>query len=79
MTANKTYALTDTLRTPARELHPFPGLFYYSGFGMGHYYSTDGTAHWAASSEAKDLAASEGVKYVYVDALEGYQAVYLGD
>jgi hypothetical protein len=79
MAQNKIYSATDTLRTPARTLNPFPGLFYYSGFGWGDYYSTDGTVHWTPSSAAYAMAAEEGVKHVWVDSLENYQPVYLGD
>lgn len=75
----KTYSTAWELKTPLRTLHPFPGLFYYSGFGMGHYYSLDGTVHWVSRSEARELATREGASYSCVDSLEGYQPVYLGD
>lgn len=77
--SNVKYRPDVTLRTPRRTLHPFPGLFYYSGFGYGNYYSTDGSVYWGTESEARAQAAQEGVECQYVDSLEGYQAVYLGD
>lgn len=79
MNDNRTYSTTETLRTPCREIHPFPGLFWYSGFGYGNYYSTDGTVYWGSFSQARQMAENESVKLVYVDSLEGYKAVYLGD
>ena len=67
------------LRTPVREVTPFPGLFWYSGFGYGHYFSSDGNQYWAARSEAYELARLDGLKMETIDSLEGYKPVYLGD
>lgn len=75
----RTYSTAETLHTPCREIHPFPGLFFYEGFGYGHYYSTDGHTYWGSFSECQQMADNENVKLVYVDSLEGYKAVYLGD
>lgn len=56
-----------------------PGLFIYSGFGMGEYYSSDGFKYWCLTSEARAQAEKENVKYDSQDSLEGYKATYLGD
>ena len=68
------------LRTPRREVTPYPGLFWYSGFGYGNYFSGDGNVYWAARSEAYELARLDGLKMESIDSLEGYRPVYfLGD
>ena len=66
-------------KTPIREVTPFPGLFWYSGFGYGDYFSNDGNRYWTSRSEAHELARLDGLKMEAIDSLEGYQATYLGD
>lgn len=47
-----------------------PGVFSYSGFGYGTYYSKDGSAVWCQSSAAKEQAHNEGLTFVWVDTLQ---------
>jgi hypothetical protein len=56
------------------------GLFFYSGFGQGVYYSADGKRYDLSGSEAQEMAAKEGVKYRWIDSF-GHRppGVYLGD
>ncbi len=44
-----------------------PGMFMYSGFGEGWYYSVDGYRYGGNSTEAREKAAEEGVEYGWVD------------
>jgi len=62
-----------------RKVALVPGLFLYGGFGHGTYYSRDGAAVGCGSSEARDMAETEGSRYRYIDSLEGYTGTYLGD
>ncbi len=54
-------------RKDEREVAVFAGLFRYSGFGLGHYYSTAHQIEWLYKTDAKARAASEGVAFVYWD------------
>ena len=57
-----------------------PGLYLYSGFGVGTYYSVDGRCYSQNNTrEVRDRANNEGVKFVFRDTFDGYQATYLGD
>jgi hypothetical protein len=79
MEQKRAYTTDQTLRTPLREVHPFPGLFYYSGWGYGAYFSSDGFCYDGPRSECQKLAERDGLKMETIDSLEGYKAVYLGD
>ncbi|PNE59956.1 hypothetical protein A8H39_02075 [Paraburkholderia fungorum] len=46
----------------------FPGLYRYSGLGMGSYYSSSHLIEWLENTVAAGRANSEGVKFVYWDA-----------
>lgn len=67
------------LITPLREIVPFAGLFYYSGFGYGYLYISPENREWMDRTEALKKCHELGLKYEFVDSLEGYQSVYLGD
>jgi hypothetical protein len=55
-------------RGRAANIEIFAGLFLYSGFGMGNYYSaTENEIFWCGSTEARKRAEAEGVLYVYYD------------
>ncbi|WP_199032185.1 hypothetical protein [Ralstonia sp. ASV6] len=45
-----------------------PGLYRYSGLGMGCYFSLSGRIDWLDQSEAHSQAQREGVRFVYWDA-----------
>lgn len=66
-------------KTPLRTIRVKPGLFWYSGFGYGQYFSSDGFMYDGSRSECQQLADRDGLKMETVDSLEGYSAVYLGD
>ena len=55
------------------------GLFWYSGFGSGNYFSTDGTIKWLNSQEAAQQAKSEGVVLEFKDSFAYYSPTYVGD
>ena len=44
-----------------------PGVFWYSGFGLGHYFGADGFKHWMTTTEASDRARAEGVPFLWLD------------
>ncbi len=45
-----------------------PGLFFYSGFGHGLYYGTDGKEIWTTTSQVYALAQADGLReYIYLD------------
>lgn len=46
------------------------GLFIYSGFGMGNYYSASGEKVWCNHSQARDHAKAEGVELLYWDSFD---------
>jgi hypothetical protein len=46
----------------------FPGLYRYSGLGMGGYYSSSHQVEWLDNAAASARANLEGVKFVYWDA-----------
>lgn len=50
----------------------FAGLFFYSGFGMGDYYSRDGFVYWISASQAEDYAKRDGIDWKYVDSFQYY-------
>lgn len=55
-------------RELAARIEIFAGLFLYSGFGMGNYYSaTENETFWCGATEARSRAEAEGVLYVYYD------------
>lgn len=56
-----------------------PGLFVYSGFGIGTYYSKIGFEISCNPSSARLMAEAEGVKYQYRDTFQFYKPTYLGD
>ena len=56
-----------------------PGLFFYSGFGMGKYFSKTGEVLWVETSEAQEQAHKEEVKFVFKDSFTYYSPTYLGD
>ena len=71
---------TQQLRGPYGRLYTvYPGLFYYSAWGYGEYYSSDGRYYWTTTSEGHELARRDGLKMTIVDALAGYNGTYLGD
>lgn len=57
----------------------FPGLYFYSGLGMGHLYLPEGRIYWCDSGEAQQLCKAAGVEYKFVDSFSGYRATALGD
>jgi hypothetical protein len=46
-----------------------PGLFVYSGFGMGHYFSVSGCVVWTTNMMAAEMARTEGSPWLYFDPL----------
>ena len=58
---------------------PKPGLFMYSGFGTGDYYSITGRIFSCSTTESSMLAALEGVERVYKDSFDYYRSTYVGD
>lgn len=59
---------------------PEPGLFLYSGLGMGDYYSKTGVKVWMPNDKSpRLLAEAEGVRFYFEDSFSGYQRTYLGD
>ncbi len=64
---------------PQARVFVYPGLFWYSGFGMGNYFSAAGKVYWHSSSEAANHARGEGVKFDWVDSMKHYVPVALGD
>ena len=56
-----------------------PGLFVYSGFGGGDYYSIDGNIYACSTSEASDMAKLEQVEWKNIDSFAHYSTVYVGD
>lgn len=46
------------------------GLFWYSGFGWGNYYSATGKVMWLDWSKARKQARKEGVEFAYDDPLK---------
>ena len=68
-----------TIKTPIREIEVTPGLFEYSGLGMGTLHVEDGKEEWMSFDKAYPRCQELGLKYQYVDKLEGFQFVYLGD
>ena len=61
------------------KLTVFAGLYFYSGFGCGDYFSKDGKVYWGSSSEASKKAEEEGIQCKLIDSFNGYKPVYLGD
>ena len=60
----------------------YPGLFVYSGFGMGYLYLSDGSKAWCSPSEAQTICRESkeaGVVFRYVDSFHGYSPIALGD
>ena len=57
----------------------FPGLFFYSGLGMGHLYAPEGKIYWCSSEDAHKLCTLANVKYEFKDSFDGYRATALGD
>lgn len=55
-----------------RDVQVFSGLFRYSGFGMGNYYSASQRVEWIDTTEAQRKAKEEGVRFVYWDAEQAY-------
>lgn len=70
---NKTWVPGDTFR----EAEIKPGLFVYSGFGLGHYFSVNGQIFWVDVESAVNMAKDDGVKFDYFDPL--FSTPYLGD
>ena len=56
-----------------------PGLFWYSGFGLGNYHSIDGSVRWMWTTEANALARTEKAEFRFVDALSGEYRVAVRD
>ncbi|KDN94639.1 hypothetical protein [Hydrogenovibrio marinus] len=48
-------------------IQPFAGLFLYSGFGSGAFFSSDGNKCWTDVTEAREMAKNEGIEFVYLD------------
>lgn len=46
-----------------------PGLFVYSGFGMGHYFSVSGCVVWTDKDSAANMARTEKSPWLYFDPL----------
>lgn len=62
-----------------KTLVPQPGLFFYSGLGMGNLFLPDGTVRWMTTTEAQEAAARWGVQYRFVDSFKDYVPIALGD
>jgi hypothetical protein len=71
--------MSKTLKTPLREFEPFPGLFYYSGFGWGTLYLPDEEEEWLSRTEAIKRCKELDLPYKCIDSIEGYNPSYLGD
>jgi len=56
-----------------------PGLFVYSGFGTGAYYSSDFNVYSCSRSEAAEMSKLEKVDYKGIDSFDYYRATYVGD
>jgi hypothetical protein len=61
------------------ELAPYPGLFYYSGFGLGYLYKADGTREWMSFTEAVKESAELGLNFSFVDSMEGFKITAVQD
>ena len=71
----KTWVQGDTAKfgkDNSRDVEVFAGLFRYSGFGMGNYYSAAQSVEWIDTSEAQRRAKEEGVGFVYWDAEQAF-------
>ena len=80
MSNTKTWSNGDTVRYITGESMPItPGLFFYSGLGMGDLYRPDGTKQWCRTTEATRLCREDGVDCIHRDKFDGYCATYLGD
>jgi hypothetical protein len=56
-----------------------PGLFWYSGFGMGSLYLPDGSILWCCTTEAREECKARGLDFRFQDSFAFFQATYLGD
>lgn len=45
----------------------FAGLFWYRGFGMGEYFSSDGGVYWVGATRAHAMAEDEKVSFHWED------------
>lgn len=77
----RTYSKSDspTRRLPERHEPVVPGLFWYSGFGLGTFYSPDGWAYWHVRSEAVAHAKQDGVEFIFRDSFADYGGVSVQD
>lgn len=55
-------------------VHLAPGVFVYSGLGMGHLHLPDGRIAWRNSDEARQICAREGLEYVVADPVDMSQS-----
>jgi hypothetical protein len=60
-----------------RDVHN--GLFWYSGFGMGKYFSVSGEVVWCSVSEGSDMAKKEGLTFQYEDSFNCHGSIGLKD
>lgn len=56
-----------------------PGLYFYSGFGVGDVYLPGGEIRSCSSDEAYAACEKAGVEYRFVDSFDGYRGIALGD
>lgn len=52
---------------PQPLVHLQPGIFVYSGFGMGHLHLPEGRIAWRNKTEAERECGEQGLPFVYVD------------
>lgn len=67
-----TWSQGDTVKYMESEerLEVYPGLFFYSGFGMGNYYSKEGRIIWCDSVQASEYAHKDNVLKKTVDSFD---------
>ena len=64
------------------ERHLKPGLFLYSGLGVGSLFLSFGEEIEYVSctrSEACSIAGANNMEYKFIDSFEGYNSTYVGD
>ena len=81
LSSNRTYEKGDKHKYYASDItyDCLPGLFVYSGFGTGNYYSSDGKIYSCSTSEASEMARLEQVEWRHIDSFNYYQSTYVGD
>lgn len=68
-----------TFHGSSRKQEVFPGLFWYSGLGMGTFFAPGGQKHWCPKSESEKLASIYRVQWTFVDSFEGFTPISIKD